>query len=448
MQILSSLIFNDDYIRKTIPYINKDYFKDTGHQVTLKLIKDHFAKYNKLPTTSSLLIDLNASGLNELVFERTKEIITNLTNEEVDLNWLVDTTEEFCKKQAFYNAVSESAQMLDAKNSDEYGKALDLVKEALSVSFDNYIGHDYIENAEERFESYRRKEQKMPCDLDMFNKSTGGGFVEQSMVMFMAPTGIGKSLVMCHFASSYLTQGFNVLYITLEMSEKQVAQRIDAHLLDIPILDLKDVEKSTYMSRMLRLQKKTLGKLIVKEYPAHTAHSGHFRHLINDLRLKKNFSPHVIIVDYLGICGSARAPKGANTHDLLKIIAEEIRSLGQEFNCRTMSAQQVNREGTKSNDFDLTDVAGSWGIPQTVDYMYGIYSTDEQEEMGQLTIRRLKDRHNDMSVYKKFAVGVIRNKMRLHDLDKQDDDADDRPVFDRGQFASAEKKNKFESLLT
>lgn len=446
MQILSSLVFNDDFVRKTIPYIKKDYFKaEIGQAVTFKFIKDHFDKYNKLPTQQTLLIDLQASGLNENVFEQTEKVINELKNTPVDLQWLVDTTEDFCKKQAFYNAIEESSMLIDNKDTSHYGKALDIVKEALSVSFDNYIGHDYIENAQERFESYRRPDDVLPSGLDTFNRAINGGFLKETLTVFIAPTGVGKSLFLGHFAADFLMQGKNVLYITLEMSEEAVARRIDASLLDIPILDLKTVELSTYMSKVLKLKQKTCGKLIVKGYPAHTAHSGHFRHLINELRLKKNFKPDAIMVDYIGICASARAPKGANSHDLMKSVAEEIRSLGQEFGCRTFTGAQVTREGAKTNDFDMTDTAGSWGIPATADYMFGISETPELKEIGHMMVQNLKFREGDKGSMPKFLIGRIGNKMRLHDIEQQEDE---RPVFDRGTIAASEKKSRFQSLMT
>ena len=445
--ILASLVYNEEYTRKVLPYLKKEYFHDVGQQVLHKLIRDHHLKYNKNPTKESLTVDLENSNLKETIYESAIKTLDAIKPAPYDIEWLVDNTEEFCKRKAFFNAISQTASLLEKEDTSTYGSALDLVQDALSVSFDNHIGHDYIADAMKRFETYHEKTDHLPCDLNIFNTVTKGGFVDKSMTVFLAPTGVGKSLFLCHFAASFLTQGKNVLYITLEMAEEKIAERIDANLLDVTVDDLSTIDRSSYLSRMARLQKKSIGQLIIKEYPARTVHSGHFRHLIRELAVKKKFKPDVLIIDYLGICGSATAPKSASMYDSQKSVAEEVRGLGTEFGMRIFSAAQVNREGVKAGDFAQTDVAESWGVPNTADYMYGIISTEELEKRGQLKIKRLKDRYNDYVTYMpSFLIGIDRGKMRLHDIDEDIDVPvkqaemvdDDMPVFDntRSKFAA------------
>ena len=415
--ILSSLIFNEEYSRKVLPYINKDYFEDVGQKILHKLIRDHYVKYNKNPTIESITIDLENSNLKESIYDRAVQELAELKPNDYDIDWLVDNTEQFCKKRAFLNAIQSSANLLQGDDTSQYTSALDLVQNALSVSFDDHVGHDYVADAAARLEKYHSKADHLPCDLELFNTATKGGFVDKSMTVFLAPTGVGKSLFLCHFASSFLTQGKNVLYITLEMAEEKIAERIDANLLDVPINDLATIDKNSFFNRMNKLQKQNIGRLIVKEYPARTVHSGHFRHLIKELAVKKGFKPDVLIVDYLGICGSATVGKGASMYDYQKSVAEEIRGLGTEFNMRVFSAAQVNREGVKSGDFSQTDVAESWGVPNTADYMYGIMSTEELEKRGQIKVKRLKDRYQDYITWMpSFVIGIDRGKMRLYDI--------------------------------
>ena len=430
--ILSSLLFNEDYTRKVLPYLKKDYFHQMGDQVVYKLIRDHYVKYNKLPSAATLQVDLDNSSLKENAYDQAATAIQELSNPHAEFDWLVDNTELFCQKQAFYNALSKASGLIEGDTVDDYGQALGLVQDALAVTFNNHIGHDYFEDAEARFLAYHEKKDHLPCDLQIFNKVTKGGFREKSLTLFLAPTGVGKSLALCHMASSFLSMGKNVLYITLEMSEKQVAERIDANLLDIPFEQLDKIERGGFIARVNRLRKKTTGQLIIHEYPAHQAHSGHFRHLINELRIKKDFVPDVIVIDYLGICGSSTTSRNDNMFEKGKRIAEEIRALAQEFKCRAFSAVQVNREGTKAGDFSLTDIAESWGIANTADYAYGIVATEELLKLKKWKILRLKDRYNNYTTYyPSFIIGIDHDKMRMYDIDSDNDDGDnDNPVFD------------------
>lgn len=438
--ILASLVFNDAFTRKTLPYISNDYFEDLGHKVVFKLIKDHYLKYNKCPTISSLTIDLEGCKLADGPYKSSSEVLKALVPQDSDLDWLVDSTEEFCKNRALYNAITKSAALLDEENSSRYGKMLEHVQNALSVTFDTQIGHDYIEDAEARFDAMRLKKPKTPCLLETFNKVLRGGFLASTLTIFIAPTGVGKSIFLGHFASQFLMMGKNVLYITLEMTEEQISNRVDAALLDVTMDELDYIERSSYMKKILRLKQKSLGKLIVKEYPAHSAHSGHFRHLINELKLKKKFKPDVILIDYLGICGSARAGKDANSYTLLKTVAEEVRALGQEFDCLVFSAMQVNKEGSKSSDFEIYDTAESWGVPATADYMYGIIENDELKLTGQYKVKRLKDRWNDKDKPSYMMIGIDKAKMNLYDLDEN--------VEPEPQQQQKHSNSKFSSLIT
>lgn len=443
--ILSSLVFNDDFSRKVLPSIKSEYFQSNGEKVVFKLIKDHSLLYKTPPTVESLKIDLDHSDLVAKVFEDATKTIEKLANNPYDYQWLVDNTEEFCQRMSFYNAITFAASLLDAKEGPSgYGKALEAVQNAMGVSFDNAIGHDYTEDFEERYDYMTREESKLPCNLKTFNKVLRGGFVEKSMTVFLLPTGVGKSMMLCHFAASFLQQGLNVLYVTLEMPEKQVGHRIDANLLDLSMEDFKELEKTNYIRKIMKMKQASHGRLFIKEYPPHSIHAGHVRHLINELKLKKKFKPDVIMIDYLGIFESATAPKTANSYEKLKTASAEIRGLGMEFDCRTFTAMQVNKEGTKNIDFDITDTAESWGVPHNADYMYGGVSTEDLEQSGKMKIKRLKDRHNDKSKPFAFMIGIDRDKMRLFDCEQDDSDPEnnmdsvdeDRPVFDNGSFAS------------
>lgn len=414
--ILSSLVFNERFVRQILPHLNREYFNGVGQQVIFKLIADHVSKYNLPPTLESLLTDLQSMNMAEKPFENSQKVLSELKTPSVDYDWLVDSTEKFCKTNALYNAIGKSAAMVEAKKVADYPTVMELIRSALSISFDDHIGHDWSLDAESRIDKHLTKKNKLACDLESFNQVLRGGFLDKTLTIFLLPTGKGKSLIMCHFAAGMLTMGKNVLYITMEMPEDQIGGRIDSNLLNIPMDELDKTDKFTFMKKITNIQKKSLGKLIIKEYPAHAAHAGHFRHLINELKLKKNFMPDAIFIDYLGICKASSISKDANSYERQKIAAEEIRGLGMEFNCRVFSAAQVNKEGTKAIDFSITDTAESWGIPATADYMFGGVITDEMERMGQIKIVRLKDRHNDMTKPTSFLLGIDRSHMRLYDL--------------------------------
>jgi replicative DNA helicase len=415
--ILSALVFNEDYVRQILPYLTREYFNDAGQQVVFKLISDHVGKYNSLPTPHSLMIDLDTHKLAENPYNAAKALISKLASPPVDYKWLVDSTEQFCKTMALHNAIGKSAALIASEKSDDYSGILEIVKTALSVSFDSHIGHDWLLDAEQRIDKHLTKKNKLRCDLESFNAVLRGGFLEKTLTVFLLPTGKGKSLIMCHMAAGLISLGKNVLYITLEMPEDQVGGRIDSNALNIPMDRLDMIDKITFMGKVAKLQKGSLGKLIIKEYAAHSVHVGHFRHLINELKLKKNFIPDAIIVDYLGLCRAAAVGKDANSYERQKTAAEEIRGLGMEFNCRVFTAAQVNKEGTKAVDFSITDTAESWGVPATADYMFGGVITDEMERLGQIKIVRLKDRHNDVVRPASFMLGIDRNYMRLFDLE-------------------------------
>lgn len=423
--ILSALIYHDDYARKVLPYLAKDYFSDIGHQILYKLIKDFSQKYNKSPTKESLQIELEESSLAEKPFDAAKEVLDKLTKADVDVNWLADQTEQFCKRQALFNAITASADLLAKSDSANYGQMLDHVQKALAVSFDADLGHDYLRDAEKRFEYYHDVEEQLACSLSMLNKVTNGGLRRKSFTVFIAPTGGGKSIVMCHLAADYLMAGKNVLYITMEMGAEDISQRIDANLLDVDINMLKKLDKSSFMNRIHRLRTKAAGRLMVKQFPTSSAHVGHFRHLVNELKLKEKFIPDVIIVDYLNICDSARAPKGANSYERGKIIAEELRGLGVELGCQMISATQVNREGAASSDFEITNTSESFGVPMTVDYMFAVINTTQLEQLNRLKIKQLKNRYNSISDIKSFLVDIDRSRMRLSDCEEDADNYDD-----------------------
>lgn len=415
--ILSSLVFSEDFARKSIPYLNREYFQQPSQQVLFKLIKDHFSKYNRSPTKQSLEIDLQASKLDEKIFDETAEQLQQLAEPTVDPQWLLDSTEDFCKKRSLYNAIVKAAKLVADNDTSKFGQAHKLVQDALGVSFDTNLGHDYIDDLEERIAYHQRRQDKISCGLQGFNNVTLGGFLRPSMAIALAPTGVGKSMFLCQFAADFLMLGFNVLYITLEMPEVQVATRIDANLLDIEMAQMEQTLPSTFRSRINKLKTKGLGRLKIKEYPAHTAHSGHFRFLINEYIQKHGFKPDVIIVDYIGICASALADRSRGMYEYGGSVAVELRSLGQEFNAFVMSAVQVNREGTKGGDFESTDVAESWGIPHSTDYIYGLIASEELEAVGQMKIKRLKDRHNS-PLPTSFLIGLDRPKMRMYDIDE------------------------------
>ena len=420
LTILRNLIFNEDYTRKTLPFINEIYFTKREEKILFQEIDSFVQKYKNLPTKESILIELgNRKDINEEEHKIVKELVTSLNNEEVEQQWLLDTTEKFCKDRAVHNAVLDGIKILDGKDNKRTQEAIpSILADALAVSFDNHIGHDYIEDAEARFKYYHTKEKKYQFDLRYFNKITKGGVPSKTLNIALAGTGVGKSLFMCHCASAYLAQGLNVLYITLEMAEERIAERIDANLLDTTIDDLHALPKDLYDSKILKVKNKTNGQLIIKEYPTASAHSGHFRALFNELALKKSFRPDVVFIDYLNICASARF-KGGNisSYFYIKAIAEELRGLAVEFNVPIFSATQTTRTGFVSTDIGLEDTSESFGLPATADFMFALMSNEELEQLGQMKVKQLKNRYNDPAINRSFIVGVDRAKMRLYDVE-------------------------------
>ena len=418
--ILRNLIFNEEFTRKTLPFVNEIYFTKREEKILFQEINTFVEKYKNLPTKETLLIELGyRKDINDDEVKSVKELLSTLNPEEVEQQWLLDTTEKFCKDRAVHNAVLDGIKILDGKDQKRTQEAIpSILADALAVSFDNHIGHDYIGDAEDRFKWYHTKEKKYQFDLSYFNKITKGGVPSKTLNIALAGTGVGKSLFMCHCASAYLSQGLNVLYITLEMAEERIAERIDANLLDTTIDDLHALPKDLYDSKILKVKNKTNGQLIIKEYPTASAHSGHFRSLLNELALKKSFRPDVLFIDYLNICASARF-KGGNisSYFYIKAIAEELRGLAVEFNVPIFSATQTTRTGFVSTDIGLEDTSESFGLPATADFMFALMSNEELEQLGQMKVKQLKNRYNDPAMNRSFIVGVDRAKMKLYDVE-------------------------------
>ena len=417
--IISSLFFNEEYTRKVLPFIKEEYFSNRVEQLLFGEVFGFIEKYNNLPTKDAILIELNSRrDINEEELQHIKDYVVSVENTEADVQWLLNTTEKFCKDRAVHNAVLAGIKILDNKDKKQSPEAIPhILSEALAVSFDKSVGHDYIEDAESRFKFYHTKEKRYQFDLDYMNRITKGGVPSKTLNIALAGTGVGKSLFMCHVAASYLLQGLNVLYITLEMAEERIAERIDANLLDVTMEDLHDMPQSLYDGKIKKLREKTQGQLIIKEYPTASAHSGHFKSLINELALKKSFKPDVIFIDYLNICASARF-KGGNisSYFYIKAIAEELRGLAVEANVPIFSATQTTRTGFVSTDLGLEDTSESFGLPATADFMFALMSNEELEKLGQMKVKQLKNRYNDPSVNRAFIIGVDRSKMRLYDV--------------------------------
>ena len=433
LTILRNLIFNEEYSRKVIPFIEPDYFEERKEKVIFEEITSFIVKYDSAITIEALNIEVeNRTDLTDTELNEIRDINRSLDDSPVDFHWLTDTTEKWCRDRAIYLALMESIQLADGKDDKKGRDAIpSILSDALAVSFDNNIGHDYLLNYEERYEYYHKKEDKIEFDLEYFNKITKGGLPNKTLNIALAGTGVGKSLFMCHHASSVLLQGRNVLYITMEMAEEKIAERIDANLLNIPIQDLTDLPKPMFDKKVTNLSKKTQGQLIIKEYPTASAHSGHFKTLLNELSLKKSFRPDIIFVDYLNICASSRykANSGVNSYSYIKAIAEELRGLAVEANVPIVSATQTTRSGFASSDVDLTDTSESFGLPATADLMFALISTEELEELNQIMVKQLKNRYNDPTIYKRFVIGVDRAKMRLYDVEQKAQD----DILDSGQ---------------
>ena len=419
--ILNNLVTNDQFRRQAFPYLKKEYFEEEHNKLLFDLISNFIDKYEKCPTKESLAIDLqNVGSLTDQQFKISLEAIDKVSDERVDQTWLVDSTEEWCRNRAIYLSLLESIQIADGKDEKkDKGAIPSILSDAIAVSFDNRIGHDYFSNYQERFEYYNRVEEKIPFDLSMFNKITKGGLSNKTLNVALAGTGVGKSLFMCHVAAATLLQGKNVLYITCEMSEEKIAERIDANLLGVNIQEIADLPKQIFESKVNKLMKKTQGKLIIKEYPTASAHVGHFKSLLNELTLKTSFKPDLIFVDYLNICASQRF-KGAvvNSYTYVKAIAEELRGLAVENNVPIISATQTTRSGYGSSDVDLTDTSESFGLPATADFMFALITTEESEQLNQILVKQLKNRYNDPTMNKRFAIGVDRSKMKLYDVEQ------------------------------
>ena len=418
--ILTNLFYNENYTRKALPFIKSYYFSKKDERELYAEVEKFVTKYKNLPTKEAILIELNnRKDLNEEEYKGIKDLFNTISYEETDLQWLLDTTEKFCKDRAVHNAVLDGIKILDNKDKTRTPEAIpSILADALAVSFDNHIGHDYIEDAKARFDWYHTKEKKYPFDLSFFNRITKGGVPSKTLNIALAGTGVGKSLFMCHVASSFLTQGQNVLYITLEMAEERIAERIDANLFDVTIDDLHAMPKELYDNKLTKLEGKTKGKLIIKEYPTASAHAGHFRSLLNELALKKSFKPQVIFIDYLNICASSRF-KGGNisSYFYIKAIAEELRGLAVEFDVPIFSATQTTRTGYVSTDIGLEDTSESFGLPATADFMFALMSNEELESLGQMKVKQLKNRYNDPAMNRSFIVGIDRSKMRLYDVE-------------------------------
>ena len=420
--ILQNLIYNEEYSRKVIPFIEPDYFENKSERVTFEQIAEFIVKYGSAITIEALNIEVdNRTDLTETEVKEIRELNGFLTNTPVDYQWLMDTTEKWCRDRAIYLALMESISLADGQDDAKGRDAIpSILSDALAVSFDNHIGHDYLEDYEERYELYHKKEDKIKFDLEFFNKITKGGIPNKTLNIALAGTGVGKSLFMCHVASSVLLQGKNVLYITLEMAEEKIAERIDANLLNVNIQNIVDLPKPMFDNKVNNLTKKTQGQLIIKEYPTAAAHSGHFKALLNELALKKSFRPDIIFIDYLNICSSSRYRAGSNvnSYSFIKAIAEELRGLAVESNLPIVSATQTTRSGYGSSDVDLTDTSESFGLPATADLMFALISTEELEGLNQIMVKQLKNRYNDPTIFKRFVVGIDRAKMRLYDCEQ------------------------------
>jgi replicative DNA helicase len=449
--ILKNLIYNEEFARKVLPFLQPEYFSDSIEKILFGEIFEFINKYKNLPTKESLVINLTETkNLTEQQVRGSIDILKSIEeekHEQTEIKWLIEQTEKFCQDKAIYNAIMESVQILDNKSEQKSkGEIPKLLSNALGVSFDSNVGHDYLNDAENRFDFYHRQESRISFDLDLFNKITKGGIPNKTLSICLAGTGVGKSMFMCHMAAACLSQGHNVLYITLEMAEERIAERIDANLLNVTMSDLHRMTKPEYDRKFEALKVKTHGKLIIKEYPTAAANSLHFRALLNELHLKKNFVPHIIFIDYLNICSSARLKPGANvnSYSYIKAIAEELRGLAVEFNLPIVSATQTTRGGYNNSDVELTDTSESFGLPATADFMFALISTEELQQLNQLLVKQLKNRFGDPNHFKRFVIGVDRDKMRLYDaeesaqVDIADSGQDDKPINTFGT-----RENKF-----
>ena len=449
--ILRNLLYNEEYLRKVVPFIKADYYEDSNQRIVFEEIEKFVHEYNQPATKEVLCIEVEKrQDINDTSFQEITKLISYLEDVPTDYDWLCDTTEKWCRDRAIYLALMESIALADGKDKDkDRGAIPNILSNALAVSFDTHIGHDYLIDYEERYEAYHKKEDLIPFDLEYFNKITKGGLPNKTLNIALAGTGVGKSLFMCHVASSALLGGKNVLYITLEMAEEKIAERIDANLLNVPIQEITELPKLMFEDKVTKLANRTQGSLIIKEYPTASAHAGHFRSLLNELALKKSFRPDIIFIDYLNICASERYRAGSNvnSYTVVKAIAEELRGLACEANVPIVSATQTTRSGYGSSDVELTDTSESFGLPATADLMFALISTEDLEGLGQIMVKQLKNRYNDPTIFKRFVVGIDRAKMRLYDCEQsaQDD------ILDSGQeeeynYEEPKPKKSFEGF--
>ena len=449
--ILKNLLFNDDYCRKVLPFIKPEYFENFHEKVVFEEICKFVVSYDNLATKEVILIETEKrTDISEDTYKTICDYISKIDNDPAETNWIVDTTEKWCRDRAIYLALMESIKIADGQDEKKSRDSIpSILQQALAVSFDDHIGHDYLNDYQERYDTYHRKEEKIPFDLEYFNKVTKGGLPNKTLNIALAGTGVGKSLFMCHMASSVLMQGKNVLYITLEMAEDRIAERIDANLLNVNIKDIVELPKQMFETKVNNIAKKTQGTFIIKEYPTASAHVGHFKALLNELSLKKSFRPDIIFIDYLNICASSRYKSNfsVNSYSYVKAIAEELRGLAVEFNVPIVSATQTTRSGYGSSDVELTDTSESFGLPATADLMFALISTEELEGLGQIMVKQLKNRYNDPTINKRFVVGIDRAKMRLYDCEQ----SAQNDILDSGQeeeytYDEEPKKSKFASL--
>ena len=455
--ILANLVSNEQYARKALPFIKSEYFQNKIARSLYEMVHRFVDKYNKLPTKQALLVDADSvPTLSDEECAKLKQQIQGLEESAADQDWLVDETEKFCQDKAVYNAIFKSISILDGKGKDGKGAIPQILSEALAVSFDPHIGHDFLDDSNSRYDFYHKKEKRIPFDLDYLNRITKGGLPTKTLNIILAGTNVGKSLFMCHCAASNLTQGKNVLYITMEMAEERIAERIDANLMNVTLDELEILPRDVYEKKIDRVRQMTKGKMIIKEYPTSSAGSANFRHLLNELKMKRSFKPDIIYIDYLNICSSSRIKMGSsvNSYTYIKAIAEELRGLAVEFDVPIVSATQTTRSGFTSSDLGLEDTSESFGLPATADMMIALISTEELQELNQLLVKQLKNRYGDPSIYRKFVIGVDRAKMKLYDVEQhaQHDIVDDGPAFDKtdtGKRVNNERKfdrNKFEGF--
>ena len=447
--VLRHLLHNENYARKAIPFLKDEYFSDSSERLIFHQINEFIQKYNDLPTKEALLIDIDKiKNISEIDYDSSLKIIEKLNEpDSVEEQWLLDATEEFCQERAIYNAIMDSIGIIDGKDKTKgKGNIPEILTAALGVSFDSHVGHDFLEDSEDRFDFYHRIEERVPFDIELLNKSSRGGLPRKSLNIILAGTGVGKTLAMCHMAASNMMLGKNVLYITMEMAEEKIAERIDANLLNVAVDELSVLPRDVYENKVNRVRDKTVGKLIIKEFPTASAHVGHIRHLLNELNLKRSFVPDIIYIDYLNICLSSRIKSGSNvnSYTYIKSIAEELRGLAVERNLPILSATQTTRTGFTNSDPGLEDTSESFGLPATADYMIALVSTDELQELNQIMVKQLKNRYNDPTINRRFVIGIDRAKMRLYNLEENAQSNvmdDDVVVMDNTKFGEREKRD-------